>query len=267
MREQTITLAKLPYRLFFRLIDLNIWKTTQNCFGLIPYLKDIFSYSMSESTSQFKISIRYLNPCLGDRYNQAGVARGDYFHQDLWMARKIFKANPDEHWDIGSRIDGFITHLLTFRTVNIIDIRNLDSNVSGLNFHCGDVTSLKIPDQSIESLSCLHAMEHVGLGRYGDGIDSDGCFKGMRELQRVLKPGGYLYFSVPLGKERVEFNAHRVFNPQTIIRTFSELDLTNFAVVLNGQLHELIEMDSLKDMANGYACGLFIFKRPVNEKS
>ena len=70
------------------------------------------------------------------------------------------------------------------------------------------VTNLSHLDDSVESLSYLHTMEHIGLGRYGDPIDPLGYLKGMNELQRVLKPGGKLYLSVLIGQERVEFNAY-----------------------------------------------------------
>src|SRR5258708_12219402 len=82
--------------------------------------------------------------------------------------------------------------------------------------------------------SSLHAGEHFGLGRYSDPVDLAACFEFMDALQRVLKPGGTLYFSVPVGRERLEFNAHRVFGPQTIIDCFSKLQLVSFSYVGEG---------------------------------
>jgi hypothetical protein len=256
-------LAAVPYRIVLGLTGINpldIWK---NVLGLSAYLRDCVAYNQSTPPkTSFNIRLEHLHPRLGDRYHDAGTAGGDYFHQDLWVARKIFAANPFEHWDIGSRIDGFIAHLLTFRTVNVIDIRTLQSSIPGLIFHQGDVTALQIPDDSIESLSCLHAMEHVGLGRYGDPIDPWGCFKGMQELQRVLAPGGKLYFSVPIGRERVEFNAHRVFDPFTVIETFSSLTLVEFAAV--NELGDLIDPAKPEDFKTiRSACGLFVFEKPI----
>lgn len=254
-------LAAVPYRMILSLTGINLLGMGRNLSGLAPYIRDWVAYNRATAPREsFSIRLADLHPRLSDRYDSAGTASGDYFHQDLWVARKIFAANPGEHWDIGSRIDGFIAHLLTFRTVNVIDIRQLESKISGLIFHQGDVTALQIPDNSIESLSCLHAMEHVGLGRYGDPIDPSGCFKGMQELQRVLAPGGKLYFSVPIGKERLEFNAHRVFDPFTVTETFSSLALVEFAVVNEqGDLIDSAKPEDFRSVRS--ACGLFIFEK------
>lgn len=256
-----------PYKIFNSIFRINILDIIKRIRGLWCYLLDGFHYNrLSSDRNSFSISLRNLYPCLDDRYDNAGSTKGDYFHQDLWVARKIFTANPNEHWDIGSRIDGFITHLLTFRAVNIIDIRPLESTVSGLFYHKGNITNLSHLDDSVESLSCLHTMEHIGLGRYGDPIDPLGYLKGMNELQRVLKPGGKLYFSVPIGQERVEFNAHRVFNPMTILKTFSSLNLVEFvAVNAAGDLMSSVQPEDFKDVR--YACGIFIFQKSSSNEA
>jgi len=171
-------------------------------------------------------------PITADRSAAAGDASSAYFQQDLWAARRIHAAAPGSHVDIGSRIDGFIGHLLAFRSVEVIDIRRLDSSVPGLTFRQEDATSLaSIPDDTVESLSSLHAVEHFGLGRYGDPLDPTACFRAMRAMARVLAPGGRLYFSVPIGRERVEFNAHRILDPLRVRSAFAALDLVEFSAV------------------------------------
>ncbi len=171
-------------------------------------------------------------PITADRTASAGDATSAYFQQDLWAARRIHAVAPATHLDIGSRIDGFVGHLLAFRDVEVIDIRRLDSPVAGLTFRQEDATSLtSIPDDSVESLSSLHAVEHFGLGRYGDPLDPTACFTAMRAMARVLAPGGHLYFSVPIGRERVEFNAHRILDPQRVRSTFADLDLVEFSAI------------------------------------
>jgi SAM-dependent methyltransferase len=103
-------------------------------------------------------------------------------------------------------------------------------------------------------------MEHVGLGRYGDNVDPNGCFGGIRELQRVLAPGGRLYFSVPIGHERVEFDAHRVLAPETVLQSFDELTLREFSVIDDSG--RLLEYASASNFSGAdYACGLFLFER------
>lgn len=64
-----------------------------------------------------------------------------------------------------------------------------------------------------DSVSCLHALEHFGLGRYRDTVDYDGWRKGLDGRTEILEPGGTLYLGLPTGEpQRVEFNAHRVFS-------------------------------------------------------
>ena len=131
----------------------------------------------------------------------------------------------------------------------------------GLSFLQSDATRLaNIADDSIESLSTLHAIEHFGLGRYGDPIDPGACFAAMRSLARVLKPGGRLYFSVPIGVERLEFNAHRVFSPRTVLEQFKSLRLVSFAGVNDtGELQPEAQPDDY--LSARFSCGLFEFTK------
>ena len=162
-------------------------------------------------------------PILTEWEEQAG-ALGAYFHQDLTVARWVRAASPERHVDVGSRIDGFIGHLAVFREVEVLDIRPMDGAIPGVRFHQFDLME-DLPSEWVEStdsLSCLHTIEHFGLGRYGDPIDLAGHERGLRQLKRMVKPGGRLYLSTPIGDERIEFNAHRIFSPSTVIGWFGE---------------------------------------------
>jgi SAM-dependent methyltransferase len=255
-------LLAIPYRILTKVLGLDIVKTKDRARGFVSYVQDWISYNKLNTSGDFfnaNLNSFLVYPTLTDRYDSAGTAKGEYFFQDLWFAKKIFKASPTEHWDIGSRVDGFISHLLVFRPVNVIDIRELESTAEGLTFHKGDITSLEFSDNSLSSLSSLHTVEHIGLGRYGDPVDPLGCFKAMQELRRVLAPDGKLYFSVPIGVERVEFNAHRVFDPSTVIEQLSDLTLVDFAVVHDGQLIENADWRNYRETS--YSCGLFVFSK------
>jgi SAM-dependent methyltransferase len=145
--------------------------------------------------------------------------------------------------------------------VEVVDIRPLNHNVPNLRFLQDDATSLKrFPDNNLESISTLHAAEHFGLGRYGDTVDPNAHIKFMRSLVRVLKPGGKLYFSIPVGIERVEFNAHRILSPLTVLKIYNDLKLLSFSAVKGGaQFCENIDPRSVT--AEKYACGLFEFTK------
>jgi hypothetical protein len=58
----------------------------------------------------------------------------------------------------------------------------------------------------------MHVIEHIGLGRYGEALDPDGDLKAIRELVRVLAAGGNLLVVVPVGRPRIQFNAHRIYD-------------------------------------------------------
>lgn len=99
-----------------------------------------------------------------------------------------------------------------------------------VDFIQADATNLEgIPDGSINSISALCSLEHFGLGRYGDSVDPEACFKAFKAMQRVLGKGGHCYVAVPIGKEHIEFNAHRIFYAQTIIDEFSDCKLIDFS--------------------------------------
>lgn len=57
-------------------------------------------------------------------------------------------------------------------------------------------TDLFTPE-SFDAIVSLSAIEHIGLGHYGDPKDPDGDTKAMANVFRWLKPGGWVYFDVP----------------------------------------------------------------------
>lgn len=225
------------------------------------FLADLRQYNRLSTDGALPVRMGQLFPILGDYNDSAGSATGHYFHQDLWAARKIYRRRPPRHVDIGSRIDGFIAHLLPFMTVDVIDIRPLRSDIEGLRFVQDDATELRsFSDYSVDSLSSLHAAEHFGLGRYGDPIDPLGHVKFMAALERVLAPGGRLYFSVPVGEERLQFNGHRVLSSHSVLAAFPHLRLVDFAYVDDkGDLHLNGRLEECKDL--NFGCGLFEFTR------
>lgn len=233
------------------------------------YLADLVRWSRSASRGETREFPLRLLPTLSDKYSASGTASGHYFHQDLWAARLIHAHSPKRHVDVGSRIDGFIAHLLCFRRVEVLDIRNLTSNVAGLTFRQADLMSEQaIAIEPAESVSCLHALEHFGLGRYGDPLRPTGWRTGLQHLSELVTPGGRLYLGVPIGQPAVEFNAQRIFHPQYILDEAARhgLGLKAFAYVddfgnyteLQSPLsaHDLIRLCALE-----YGCGLFLFDK------
>ncbi|WYL97607.2 MAG: DUF268 domain-containing protein [Gloeotrichia echinulata IR180] len=230
--------------------------------GIPIYVYQFIKFYLESQKSDQSLRIGNPFPCMIDRYEGAGHITKHYFHQDLWAARKVYQNNPEHHIDVGSRIDGFVAHVLTFRDIEILDVRPMASNVSGMTFRQADLMqSESVPANICDSLSCLHALEHFGLGRYGDPIDSEGHIKGLHSLTKLLKPGGKLLLSVPIGFERVEFNGHRVFSVETILSLTKEnYDLISFSYIDDGDnFYENYDTEKVPDMI--YGCGLFEFKK------
>lgn len=224
--------------------------------------EDVKEYQKLNTRPNFEIKEQYMWPIINDKYAYAGTI-SNYFWQDLWAARLIVKTGVKNHFDIGSRLDGFIAHLLAAGIdVTMIDVRKFPGEVEQLHTIVDDATTLhQIPDESIESMSALCSLEHFGLGRYGDPIDPEACFKCFDNMQRKLKKGGKLYISLPIGKERVEFNAHRVFYASTVVDCFSTLRLQEFSCTADGKIEYNVDIHKYdKDNHNGeYRYGLFMF--------
>ena len=211
--------------------------------------------------------IEFHTPYLVDRNVSAGIASGHYFHQDLLVARRVFERRPERHVDVGSRVDGFVAHVAVFREIEVFDLRNVDSKVQNITFLQRDfMNEDEVASSYCDSISCLHALEHFGLGRYGDTLDIDGYKKGFRALSRMLKPQGILYLSVPIGRERIEFNGQRVFSVKRVLEmAAAEYELIAFSYVDDsGDLHESDsvprEIESL-DLQLEFGCGIFELKK------
>lgn len=248
--------------LWLNVVGYNPLKTIHFLKGLPFYCRDLRNLKLQKgNNSDFVFGIPY--PILGQRFSEAGVMGGHYFHQDLLVARRIYENKPVRHVDIGSRIDGFIAHVAVFREIEVLDIRPQKSKVKNITFKQADL--MKLPEDMInycDSISSLHAIEHFGLGRYGDSIDYYGHIKVLDNIHKILKKDGKFYFSVPIGKQRIEFNAHRVFDVEYLLRLFNNKFKVDFFSYVNdkGDLLENVELDN--DSINNnygcyYGCGIF----------
>ena len=204
-------------------------------------------------------------PCLSDKYNNAGSLDRHYFLQDMFVSRKIYKINPLKHIDIGSRIDGFIAQLSIFRNVEIIDIRPLNFNIPNVSFIQADISSKNLQIIKSDSVSCLHTIEHIGLGRYNDPIGLDLWEIAFDNIWDMVDKNGFFYFSTPIGKQRIVFNAHRVFKPTTIINRITNGTLLEFYYIDDdGNFHEGPNDKNKIDIlceSFSYGLGIFIFKK------
>jgi SAM-dependent methyltransferase len=199
-----------------------------------------------------------LQPCLGD-WTVTTPFDPHYFYQGAWLARRLKLAAPSKHVDIASSVLT-ISVLSAFVDTTFVDYRPLKVTLVGLDSIPGDILHLPFEDNTLASLSCLHVIEHIGLGRYGDPMDPEGSVKAAAELERVLKNNGELFVSLPVGRERTCFNAHRVHDPNTVLTLFPQLSLINFSYVDDaGTFHENTDLKNAQGL--DFGCGLFHFKK------
>lgn len=213
--------------------------------------------------SQLEFPITRLWACYSDKESDAGELSYQYFYQDLYVAQRIYINNPVSHVDIGSRIDGFVAHVASFREIKVYDIRPLSYKIPNVTFIQLDLMkSEQIEPNQTDSISCLHALEHFGLGRYGDEIDFEGYLTGFNNITKLLSPKGRFYFSVPFGRQRIEFHAHRVFSLSYLLELVDECyTLERFSYVDDENVfYENIYLtDSLIESNCGcnYGCAIF----------
>lgn len=249
-------LLRLLYRLVKPVID------PRKVALILKYRKFISDYYNYRRLGG-KLSSINIYPCLGDDTNSTGFD-AQYLYQSIWAFKQIVKHSPESHHDIGSDIR-FAGPLSTLIKVEFVDIRPAKLNIEGFTSKKGSVVDLPYPDSSINSLSCLHVIEHIGLGRYGDPLDPMGSDKAFLELSRVLANKGLCLLSVPIGTPKVEFNAHRVFSVDEVNNLTKELVIVSMAAVdENGRYIEDIEIDRLKELESNCSSsflGLFAFTK------
>ena len=261
--------VKKIHRVISRQFGLDLRRLWSGLFSIPRFISD---YTKFRHAYKGKIE---LQPFLHNRTEEAGATNSEYFWQDLVVAKLIFDAEPTRHVDIGSRIDGFIGHVASYRSIEIFDIRPMTTLIPGVVFKRADLmdgsTLLGTENNDYcDSLSCLHALEHFGLGRYGDPINPLGYQLGLSNMAKMLKKSGLFYLSIPVGRERVEFNANWIFDPRVIIDVANEaqLKLLNFYLIYSDQPPKEVGADAHKTTFDqlaeeDYHLGLFIFSKEV----
>jgi hypothetical protein len=224
------------------------------------YYRDYYFFNKNYRDKRlvFKYKDRY--PCIEDKTETTYFDSHYLYHTD-WAARILAKYRPDLHVDIGSCLR-FITIASAIAPIDFYDYRPPDIYLSNLNTKHVEIAELPFEDSSVRSLSCMHVLEHIGLGRYGDPLDPDGDLKGANELIRVLAKKGNLLFVVPIsGEPRIEFNAHRIYSYNMIVEMFSELKLVEFSLIPDNAIEQGIINNATEELADEqkYGCGCFNF--------
>ena len=255
-------LSKIPF-----LIWMRIW---YNFYGetAIHNLSTLFCYfhyrglykKFADYSGQkrFLLEWKKIWLCLEDNTSELDF-EPHYTYHPAWAARILAKINPEKHIDISSSRN-FAVMVSAFIPVDYYEYRPIHLTLSNLTCRQADLLSLPFPDKTVKSLSCMHVIEHIGLGRYGDGVDYDGDLKAVREISRVMAPGGDLLMVLPLNKEPViSFNAHRMYTYQQVIEMFKDFALISFSLVKGKDFLENADESDVQGCF--FACGCFWFRR------
>lgn len=223
----------------------------------------LFKKLSENSTQRFSLSYDDLWPCLNDKTSETDYER-HYIYHLAWAARCVKEIAPKLHVDIGSRLF-FPAILSAFVPTDFYDYRPADIVLSDLGSYKGDLTNLPFKDNELASVSCLHTLEHIGLGRYGDPIDPNGDLTAMKELARVVAPGGSLLIALPMGeKMRIQFNAHRIYTYDALVSYFPGFTVQNFAYIPEESKREALipnaVPEDIKDDVMGCGCFWFVKK-------
>jgi hypothetical protein len=222
------------------------------------FREQIAEFELADQNRKLPLDRKDLFPCLDDATETTGFDY-HYIYHPAWAARIIRQNNPAKHVDISSTLT-FCSMLSAFVPTEFYDYRPAELTLSGLKSERANLTDLFFEAGSIESLSCMHTIEHIGLGRYGDPIDPEGDLKAINELKRVTAVNGTLLMVTPVGKPRIQFNAHRIYSFEMMREYFRDFELLDFSLVLDNGKFVNNASPSLV-AAQRYGCGCFYFKK------
>jgi len=227
----------------------------------LGFIKEFLAFRKLSQQSQYRFPLRWKDryPCLKENITQQDI-EPHYTYHPAWAARIVAQVRPAVHVDISSSLS-FCTILSAFVPVKFYDYRPTKLNLDNMTSEAADLLQLPFESGSIESLSCMHVVEHIGLGRYGDKPDPEGDLKAIAELKRVLLPGGSLLFVVPIGKPKIMFNAHRIYSFDQIKEYFSDMKMKEFSLITEDNAKGGLLRNSTKERADQerYGCGCFWF--------
>jgi hypothetical protein len=226
------------------------------------FRREFLAFKSLSGPNRFAVKWEDCYPLMGEKKTKKTSFDRHYVYHTSWAARVLARTKPHKHVDISSSLY-FAAIISAFIPTKFYDFRPPNLKLSGLTVGHADLLSLPFPSNSVPSISCMHVVEHIGLGRYGDPIAPQGDLQAIRELIRVTALGGDLLFVVPVGKRRLMFNAHRIYSYDDIIDYFSELALVEFALIPDDEKEGALLDSAQREFIDRqrYSCGCFWFRK------
>lgn len=250
-------------RQFIRRIRPLVWlfNFLRYLVGLTSFVRDLSRFATLNNGAESRFSLSWQAPRLGDNTSGTEFDR-HYVYHTAWAARMLAETKPVEHVDISSSLQ-FCSMVSAFIPMRFYDYRPADLRLDNLVSDHADILALPFADESVASLSCMHVVEHIGLGRYGDPLDPEGDLKAIAELMRVLAPGGNLLLVVPVGRPRIMFNAHRIYSFAQVRSYLENLKLIEFSLIPDNPEDGGLIRNATAEMADvqEYGCGCFLFRK------
>jgi len=142
-----------------------------------------------------------------------------------------------------------------------IDVRKYeyDGIINNLNCIVGDIMETNFQDSFFDIVLAISTIEHIGLGRYGDLIDSEGDRNSIEEIRRIILNGGVFLMTVPFGRPFLSRRC-RIYNNDSLLallRNFQIESIEYFLKTNNFWVKSTIDQvknidSSMKD--NAIAC-------------
>lgn len=129
---------------------------------------------------------------------------------------------------VGSATPLYETFLDIFgNQINTIEYRKIEHNIPNLNTYTYEeaMDSNVSLNWNFDVGVSVSSIEHSGLGRYGDALDPEGDLKTMNLLSKIIKKDGLLILEIPIGTDKISFNASRVYGKFRLLLLFEKWEL------------------------------------------
>jgi len=145
-----------------------------------------------------------------------------------------------------------------------------------LRFIQGDILKLPLPREHFDLVINCSTVEHVGLaGRYGVTEDRpNGDLEAMARLRELMKPGGIMLLTIPVGRDAVFAPLCRVYGRERLPLLLEGYIVEKEAFWVKDRENRWVQTDretaldfeasagSWDPLQNVYALGCFVLRKP-----
>lgn len=190
---------------------------------------------------------------------------GDRDVEWAWSLAHLLE-RPGRVLDLGAG-NGFLSLAAAFRGHDVVAVdlepasfRFTDERVE---YRQGDFNEMSFEPASFDQVLNCSTIEHFGLaGRYGSSEDEDADLVAMARLAELLRPGGTMVLTVPVGRDAVFRPYHRVYGSERLPRLLAPFRIVEQSFrAKRGRVWEEVDHNAALDERGSdrlYALGLFV---------